>query len=60
MSMINRKIESGGRALPQEPRRRKQPSNVIDLAAILQKSLDQSSRRPRSRAASRHTGKKVA
>jgi len=57
MRLIDRKIESGGRPLPAEPRRGKQPSNVIDLAAVLQKSLDQTGGRRRR---ARPAGKKVA
>ena len=60
MRLIDRKIGSEGRTLPVEPRRRRQPSNVIDLAAVLQKSLDQTGRRQRSRGATKHAGKKVA
>jgi DNA end-binding protein Ku len=41
MKLIRRKIESGGRSLPVKSEKRRPASNVIDLAAILQKSLDE-------------------
>jgi len=42
MKLIRRKIESGGRSLPAAATKHRPASNVIDLAAILQKSLDAS------------------
>lgn len=44
MKLIKRKMESGGKTLPEKPDRPKAASNVIDLAAILQQSLDESGR----------------
>lgn len=44
--VIQEKIESGGE-LPKVRRRPKQSSNVIDLVAILKKSLDQTKPKPR-------------
>lgn len=41
MKLIRRKIESGGRSLPAKATRHRAASNVIDLASILQKSLDE-------------------
>jgi DNA end-binding protein Ku len=58
MKLIKRKIESGGRSLPAKATKHRAPSNVIDLAAILQKSLDETGggRRPPTRASA--TGKR--
>lgn len=64
MEVIEKKIESGGRALPVKGEKTKRATNVIDLAAVLQESLAQASgkksapkrvkagkRKPRSKAA---------
>jgi DNA end-binding protein Ku len=59
MKLIDRKIESGGKALPASEHKSKRPTNVIDLASVLQRSLQEagktkspakkSSRKPASR-----------
>jgi DNA end-binding protein Ku len=41
MKLIRRKVESGGRSLPVKAERSRPASNVIDLVAVLQKSLDE-------------------
>lgn len=41
MKLIKRKMESGGKTLPEKPERHRAASNVVDLAAILQQSLDE-------------------
>lgn len=64
MEVIEKKIESGGKALPVKGEKTKRATNVIDLAAVLQESLAQASgkksapkrvkagkRKPRSKAA---------
>ena len=43
--IIEQKIEKGDRAAPKAPKRVK-PTNVIDLVSVLQKSLDQTGKRP--------------
>lgn len=43
--IIEDKIEKGDRAAP-KPARKVKPTNVIDLVSVLQKSLDQSGKRP--------------
>jgi DNA end-binding protein Ku len=43
--IIENKIEKGDRATP-KPARKVKPTNVIDLVSVLQKSLDQSGKRP--------------
>lgn len=40
MKLIERKIESGGKSLPEKPQRKRPSADVIDLAAVLQRSLD--------------------
>ena len=56
MKLINRKIESGGKSLPTPTTKARRATNVIDLVAVLQRSLEgtrktksagKSSRRPR-------------
>ncbi|WP_438483201.1 Ku protein [Oleiharenicola lentus] len=42
MKLIDRKIESGGKELPEKVTAPKAASNVVDLVALLQKSLDDS------------------
>ena len=44
--MIEKKLESGGHA-PEAPKRHRQPSNVIDLVSVLQKSLAQTKSKAR-------------
>ena len=44
MKLIKRKVESGGKSLPEKADRPKAASNVVDLAAILQQSLEESGR----------------
>jgi DNA end-binding protein Ku len=41
MKLIDRKIESGGKALPANEHKAKRPTNVIDLASVLQRSLEE-------------------
>lgn len=41
MKLIRHKVKSGGRSLPVKAERSRPASNVIDLAAVLQKSLDE-------------------
>ena len=47
MKLIDRKIESGGKALPEGGARPKRATNVIDLAAVLQQSLRDAGRAPK-------------
>jgi DNA end-binding protein Ku len=44
MKLIEQKVESGGKELPTEKSHRKAPTNVIDLVAVLQKSLQETGR----------------
>ena len=43
MKVIDRKIKAGGKNLPEVEKRKKGPTNVIDLAAVLQESLAEAS-----------------
>lgn len=42
MKLIQRKVASGGKSLPEKAERPKAASNVVDLAAILEQSLEES------------------
>jgi len=44
MKLIDKKVASGGKALPTEGPREKKATNVIDLAAVLQQSLKDASK----------------
>jgi DNA end-binding protein Ku len=54
--VVEDKIEKGGRAAP-KPARRPKPTNVIDLVSVLQKSLDQTDKRPKKSRATSHSRK---
>ncbi|MDB6019985.1 MAG: Non-ous end joining protein Ku [Pedosphaera sp.] len=41
LKLIHDKVEHGGRTPPDNGRKKKKPANVIDLASVLQESLDQ-------------------
>jgi DNA end-binding protein Ku len=48
MKLIDRKIASGGKALPAEGHPAKRATNVIDLAAVLQRSLSEAGKSKKS------------
>jgi DNA end-binding protein Ku len=53
LKVIKRKVASGGQTLPTEPEKKRPASgNVIDLAAVLQRSLDEAGRSRRAPAKS--------
>jgi len=53
MKVIKRKVAAGGKSLPAEPdKKRPAAGNVIDLASVLQRSLDEAGRARRSPAKS--------
>lgn len=60
MRLIDRKIASGGKALPAKTGKSKPATNVIDLVSILQKSLDQTGRGKARPAAKRRPARKRA
>ncbi len=39
--LIDKKVASGGKEIPEEKKSAKRPANVIDLAAVLQKSIEE-------------------
>ena len=41
--LIDKKVASGGKEIPDKKKPTKRPSNVIDLAAVLQKSIEETS-----------------
>lgn len=43
LKVIDRKVESGGKALPGTPKHEKHATNIIDLASVLQQSLKEAS-----------------
>jgi DNA end-binding protein Ku len=43
MEVIEEKVESGGKKVEEKPKAKKTPTKVIDLVAVLQRSLEQSS-----------------
>lgn len=47
--VIEEKVEHGGKDLPAQPRHRQKPTNVIDLAAVLRKSLEQTTTKGESK-----------
>jgi DNA end-binding protein Ku len=57
MKVIKSKVASGGKSLPGKPDHPRPTSNVIDLAAVLQRSLDEAGRGRRG-AAGKGNGKK--
>lgn len=59
MKIIKRKVESGGKSLPGKPEHRRPASNVIDLASVLQQSLEESGKGKRANA-SKPAGKRRA
>jgi DNA end-binding protein Ku len=55
--MIDQKIESGGKSAPPPPKK-KRPTNVVDLATVLQQSINQKSGQKKSaKASSKAKGK---
>lgn len=60
MKLIDRKVKSGGKALPQGSRPEKPATNVIDLASILQQSLAEAGGKPPRPAKKKSTKKTSA
>jgi DNA end-binding protein Ku len=65
MDVIEEKVEHGGEEIEEKPRAKKAPTKVIDLVAVLQKSLEQSGgrkavKRKKAKHATRHAHKKAA
>jgi non-homologous end joining protein Ku len=64
MEVIEEKVEAGGKEIEEKPRKAPKPTKVIDLVSVLQKSLEQSGAKGKSKAKSRakkgHAEKKAA
>jgi non-homologous end joining protein Ku len=41
MEVIEEKVEAGGKEIEEKPRKAPKPTKVIDLVSVLQKSLEQ-------------------
>jgi DNA end-binding protein Ku len=57
--MIEEKIEHGGEEAP-VPAKKKKPTNVVDLASVLQQSIQQTQAKPKAHAKTRATRRKKA
>jgi DNA end-binding protein Ku len=53
MEVIEEKVEAGGKEIEEKPKKAPKPTKVIDLVSVLQKSLDQSGMKKKSRTKSR-------
>lgn len=59
MKLIERKIAAGGKSLPTHEPHRREATNVIDLAAVLQESLNEAASGKKSASGSRPVKKKT-
>jgi DNA end-binding protein Ku len=53
MDVIEEKVEAGGKEIEEKPRKAPKPTKVIDLVSVLQKSLEQSGAKGKSKGNSR-------
>jgi DNA end-binding protein Ku len=53
MEVIEEKVEAGGKEIEEKPKKAPKPTKVIDLVSVLQKSLDQTGTKKKSRTKSR-------
>jgi DNA end-binding protein Ku len=53
MEVIEEKVEAGGKEIEERPKKAPKPTKVIDLVSVLQKSLEQTGAKKKSRAKSR-------
>ncbi len=62
MEVIEEKVESGGKEIEEKPKAKKEPTKVIDLVEVLQKSLEQSGKgkKKKTKKPSRQVHKKAA
>ena len=65
MEMIKEKVEAGGKEIEEKPKPKKQPTKVIDLVSVLQRSLEKTGgakkkSTKKSRARHAHPAKKAA
>jgi non-homologous end joining protein Ku len=64
MDVIEEKVKAGGKKIEEQPRKAPKPTKVIDLVSVLQRSLEQSGgkgkSKDKSRAKKAHPAKKAA
>jgi DNA end-binding protein Ku len=60
MEVIEEKVEAGGKEIEEKPKKAPKPTKVIDLVSVLQKSLDQTGAKKKSRTKSRTKHKRPA
>jgi DNA end-binding protein Ku len=64
MEVIEEKVEAGGKEIEEKPRKAPKPTKVIDLVSVLQKSLEETGAKKKTKTKSRekktHTAKKAA
>jgi len=64
MEVIEEKVEAGGKEIEEKPRKAPKPTKVIDLVSVLQKSLEETGAKRKTKARSRgkkaHAAKKAA
>ncbi len=53
MEVIEEKVEAGGKEIDEKPKKAPKPTKVIDLVSVLQKSLEQTGAKKKTRAKSR-------
>ena len=64
IEVIEKKVEAGGKEIEEKPRKAPKPTKVIDLVSVLQKSLEETGAKRKTRSKSRaekaHPAKKAA
>ncbi len=60
MDVIEEKVEAGGKEIEEKPRKAPKPTKVIDLVAVLQKSLEQTGTKKKASTKSRRKQKQPA
>ena len=53
MEVIEEKVEAGGKEIEEKPRKAPKPTKVIDLVSVLQKSLEETGGKKKTRGKSR-------
>jgi len=52
MEVIEEKVEAGGKEIEEKPRKAPKPTKVIDLVSVLQKSLEQTGEKKKTKSRS--------
>jgi DNA end-binding protein Ku len=60
MEVIEEKVDAGGKEIEEKPKKAPKPTKVIDLVSVLQRSLDQTGTKKKSRTKSRTKHKRPA